>query len=84
MWHLTGAKVTLKKWDAQRYDSSLPKRPTGQNPAEEERMTSRHPVNDDYKDLLIMDPAIIVDRHSKIVAWYVPSALSPPRQVRLI
>ena len=50
---------------------------------EEERLISRYPVDENYKDLLITEPAIIIDRHGRIVAWYLPGALSNSRQVRL-
>jgi hypothetical protein len=73
--------VTLKDWDAQRYDASLPKKPTGRNEPDEERMTQRYPLDDEYKDRLISEPAIIVDQHGRIVAWYLPGALAKSRQV---
>jgi hypothetical protein len=75
--------VTLKDWDAQRYDASLPKKPTGQNESDEQRLNIRYPVDDNYKDLLISEPTTVVDRHGKIVLWYLPGALSNARQVWL-
>jgi hypothetical protein len=73
--------VTLKEWDAQRYDSALSKKPSGQNEADEQRLNTRYPVDDEYKDLLISEPTTVVDRYGKIVVWYIPGALSNSRQV---
>jgi len=73
--------VKLNAWDAQRYDASLPKKPTGRNEADEERMKKRYPVNEEYNDRPINEPAIVVDRHGKILVWYLPGALSKIRQV---
>ena len=73
--------VKLNAWDAQRYDTSLPKKPTGHNEADEERMKKHYLINEDYNDQPINEPAIVMDCHGKILVWYLPGALSKTRQV---
>ena len=80
-WSENTDAVKLNAWDAQRYDASLPKKPMGRNEADEERMKKRYPINEDYNDQPINEPAIVVDRHGKILVWYLPGALSKARQV---
>ena len=53
----------------------------GRNEADEERMKKHYPVNEEYNDRPINEPAIVVDRHGKILVWYLPGALSKARQV---
>jgi len=67
--------------DAHRYDLSLPKKPTGQNQAEEDRLSSRFARDPSCQDQLLTEPSIIVDCYGKILAWYLPGALSQARQV---
>jgi len=63
----------------ERYADSLSKRATGQNNAEEERIDQRFPGTDSR--ILLVDPAIIVDCFNRILAWYVPDALTDERKV---
>jgi hypothetical protein len=74
----------LKELDAERYDYSLSKKPSGQNEADEERLNTRYPVDNKWKDLLITEPMTVVDQHGKTVVWYLPGALSSARQVQII
>ena len=70
--------------DAQRCDHRLPKKPTGRNDKEEERLEAWYPIDPEYKDRLITEPTLIIDIHGKILAWYLPGALSQARQVSII
>ena len=68
-------------WDADRYAEQLSKRPTGQNEREEERLDARFPPDPAVKGELLTEPAVLVDAHNRILAWYLPHALSTHRQV---
>lgn len=70
--------------DAQRCDRYLPKKPTGRSDAEEDRIETRYPIDPEYKDGIITEPTLIIDIHGKILAWYLPGALSQARQVSII
>ena len=67
--------------DAQRYDRMLPKTATGRKQTEEDRMASRFPIPTEYADTVITSPTLISDAYGKVLAWYVPGALSEERQV---
>jgi len=69
-------------WDADRLADFLPKRPTGQCEVEEARIDAKFPP--DHKGLLVVEPAIIVERHSRILAWCLPDGLSKKRQVSVL
>lgn len=71
-------------WDADRYAEHLSKRPTGQNPGEEERLDARFPPDPVILGELLTDPAVLVDKHNRIMAWYLPHALSSHRQVTIV
>lgn len=68
-------------WDADRLADYLPRRAKGQNTGEEERIDHRFPPDPDNAGRLLVDPAVIVDAHDRILAWYLPHALSLKRQV---
>jgi hypothetical protein len=73
--------VTVENWDAQRYDHYLPKKPTGRQESEEERIRARYPIEHKLTDVLLSDPTIIIDCYGRILVWYLPGALSWERRV---
>jgi hypothetical protein len=78
---LTGHCVLVViPWDVERYASRLPKldkQPNTQGTVE--KLASRYPPL--HPDVHLTDPAIIVDMHGRIIAWYLPNIIVPPRQV---
>lgn len=71
--------VKFEDLDVQRYENSLPKRPTGLNGSKEESWI----VKSGYDGpKLLTQPSIVIDMHERIIVWFLPSALSPKRQVR--
>jgi hypothetical protein len=69
--------------DVQRYNESLPKKPTGYSQAEEDRLQSRYPIDPALLGVVITAPTLFVDRFGRILAWYLPGALSQERQVSI-
>jgi hypothetical protein len=67
--------------DAQRYDRMLPKKPTGRNQSEEERMEARYPIDPQLKNTVIRSPKLILDGFGRALVWFIPGALSMERQV---
>jgi hypothetical protein len=72
--------VKFKDFDVHRYDSKLSKKPTSLNDSKEEswKVEGGH----DGPDLLTQ-PSIVLDMFELIIVWFLPSVLSPERQVRI-
>ena len=73
--------VVFIPWDVDRYAERLSKRSTGHNEKEEDKLSERFPPPPDLKGKVFDKPIILLDLHSRILAWYVPEALTKKRQV---
>jgi hypothetical protein len=68
-------------WDIARYSQRLPKVQRGNGmQATIEGQWERYPPF--HPKVHLSDPAIVVDMHGRIIAWYLPDVLTRERQVR--
>jgi len=72
--------VVIVPWDIARYSQRLPKVQRGSGmQATIEGQWDRYPPF--HPQVLLTDPAIVVDMHGRIIAWYLPDVLTRERQV---
>jgi hypothetical protein len=71
--------VSIDKFDAQWYDNTLSKKPTGRTENEESKYQKHYPIN--HAPLFVCRPSIIVDYFGRILVWYLLGVLFQSRQV---
>jgi hypothetical protein len=82
--HLTKVGSIVKtvkiKWDITRYTDRLGKKPSlKETQAKLDQLSRRFPPEN--PPINLSKPAIILDMHDRIIAWYLPGILTPDRQV---
>lgn len=68
------------QWDADRYNDDLGASPTGRNAEIERKLAKDWPPHQPGKMTVVEKPAIILDRHGRILAWVVPDLFDQKRQ----
>jgi hypothetical protein len=68
--------------DSAQYDQALPKRPSGKDPAQEEKVGAQY-SNPMKMMQPVQNPTTLVDQYGKLLVWHLPGMLSYFWQVML-
>lgn len=81
-FHLILKPTVAVDWDVERYSLHITSKQTGRNEAVERLLSTRFPPAYPAKSMKhVFRPAVLVDRHERVMVWYLPDALFRRREV---